>query len=87
MKSLKDLVPRQIRKIALTGMGIGAAVAFLGVALGEVVPMILTGMAVIVVSIVFYLLMYHCPYCGRYLDRSTGDYCPYCSKNVNEEEH
>lgn len=82
---MKKLMPKQIRKITFLILFIGAIIAFLGISLNENVILIIMGLIAMIASIVFHFVFYRCPHCGKFLDRSTGDYCPYCSKNVNEQ--
>ena len=44
----------------------------------------LLGALMIGVGLLFSLLLGRCPHCGKYLDRSSGDFCPYCGKKVGE---
>lgn len=75
--------PRQVRKIMWILYGLGVLIALVGMALSSV-PVMVIGLVVLVSGIVFYFLFYRCPHCGRYLDRSTGEFCPYCGARVNE---
>lgn len=34
-------------------------------------------------SIVPNLLFYKCPHCGKHLGRSSGDFCQYCGKSID----
>ena len=42
------------------------------------------GFSCIVGAVIYRLLIYRCPHCGKYLDRSKGQYCPYCREDVNK---
>ncbi len=79
---MKDFNPKKINKINIALIGIGALIGVIG-ALSEFFVLAFFGMAVIVGSAVFRLIFYRCPYCSKYLDRSSGDYCPYCGKKIN----
>lgn len=42
------------------------------------------GFACIIGAVIYRLLVYRCLHCGKYLDRSTGQYCPFCIEDVNK---
>ena len=80
---MRDLKPRQVRKI----VGCIASVGILALLAGmvfSVTAAMAVGCLILVAGLGFQLVFYHCPHCGKYLDRSGGDFCPYCGKNVNE---
>lgn len=81
---MKNLIPRKVAKIRTILLICGAIVAFLGVARNENLVLIFGGMAVMIASSIFHIIFYRCPHCGKFLDRSAGEYCPYCSKEVNK---
>ena len=35
-------------------------------------------------AVIFKMLFYRCPHCGKFLGRDTCRYCPHCGENVNE---
>lgn len=43
-------------------------------------------MIIFMVALGIHLIFYRCPHCGKFLDRSTGDYCPYCGQQMDPEE-
>lgn len=81
---MKERTPKKVRQTTFIIFGVGALVAFLGILMNEEVFMCMMGIGIMFVSIVYNFIFYHCPHCGRYLGRSTGEYCPYCGKKVNE---
>ena len=83
---MKKLAPKQVRVVSFLVLAVGALIAFSGIGLGEKTPVILTGLLVMFASVILHLLFYRCPHCGRYLDRNTGEFCPYCGKKVNEKD-
>lgn len=81
---MKRWYPRQIRRLVMILLALGVLLAAAGVS-REWFPLCGLGIAVMVGAILFHLLFYRCPCCGKFLDRSTGDFCPYCGKQVNPE--
>lgn len=80
---MKKLLPKKIRAVFWIILLIGAVIGFIG-AFSEMTSLIVAGMIIMLCSIVVYFVFYRCPHCGRFLDRSTGEYCPYCGKKINE---
>ena len=80
---MKDFKPRQVRKIIGVVAAVGIAVLLAGV-VTSVEALMAIGCLILVAGVGFQLVYYRCPHCGKYLDRSGGDFCPYCGKNVNE---
>lgn len=79
---MKKLPPKTINAICLALLAVGALIG-VGGALSEMYVIVAIGMGIIVCAMIFRVIFYRCPHCGRYLDRSTGKYCPYCGKPVN----
>lgn len=73
--------PRAVRKIELRLCTAGAVLA-LGGALVQSALLIVAGLLLLIVALVLHFTYYRCPHCGRFLDRSTGAYCPYCGKKM-----
>lgn len=80
---MTKLRPFQIRIIVWILFAIGAMVGIFG-ALAEITPLSVLGIVVLIFGVGCHLLFYRCPHCGKFLDRSTGDFCPYCGKNINQ---
>lgn len=80
---MKKLRPRTVRILFWVALAIGAITGFAGVFFNND-PLLFIGLGIMFGSVVFYAIFYRCPHCGRYLDRSTGPYCPYCRKEVNK---
>ena len=76
----KKIPPKKCRKIFIIALLCGGAIGILGASLSEEGnPVLITiGMIVMIASMAFYLVFYHCPYCGYYLGRMKGTQCPHC---------
>ena len=53
-----------------------------GGALVQSALLIVAGLLLLIVALVLHFTYNRCPHCGRFLDRSTGAYCPYCGKKM-----
>ena len=83
---MKRTTPKQIRKRTFIILGVGLLIALLGIAMNELVALIVIGLLIMFSSIIHHVIFYRCPHCGKFLDRSTGEFCPGCGKKVNELE-
>ncbi len=80
---MKNLKPKTVQTYCWIIFGLGAFIGFMGAAAGStVVPVI--GIVILLSGIAFRFTFYRCPHCGKYLDRSTGEFCPKCGEKVNE---
>ena len=79
---MKKLLPTQVRRIVWILIAVGGVVGMVG-ALGEIKPLMVLGVVILICGMGYHYLFYRCPYCGRFLDRSTGAFCPYCGRNMN----
>lgn len=43
--------------------------------------------AVLVAFIIYFLIIWYCPYCKRALPIATGDYCPFCGKRIHYSDN
>lgn len=59
----------------------GFLVAMGGAAMEKSI-LIALGMTAMVGALIFRIVFYRCPHCGRYLDRNSGKYCQYCGKET-----
>ncbi|MGO5113709.1 hypothetical protein ACTQ33_01540 [Candidatus Avoscillospira sp. LCP25S3_F1] len=73
--------PRAVRKVVGWFMLSGAVLALVG-AMMEVTALTVIGVLLLIVAVLIHFMYYRCPHCGRFLDRSTGAYCPYCGKKM-----
>ncbi len=80
---MKKLKPYEVNKVFFIASAVGFAIGLFGIAIES--PILGgIGIAVMVGMMAFRIIFYRCPHCKAYLDRSTGDYCPYCGENVNK---
>lgn len=82
---MNSLFPKKVRAIMWLIFALGILAAGAGISL-QWDPLCYLGILVMLGGVVFHLIFYRCPHCGKFLDRSTGDYCPYCGQRVNPEE-
>ena len=80
---MKKLRPKKVNLIFGIALLAGAAAGFYGV-FSEKTVLSCIGIAAMAGAVLFRFIFYRCPHCGKYLDRSTGRYCPYCREDVNE---
>lgn len=71
--------PRTVRKVADWLMLPGAVLGVFGV--GYTVVMV-AGVLLMIAGLIIHFAYYRCPHCRRFLDRSTGAYCPHCGKKM-----
>ncbi|MDD6830589.1 MAG: hypothetical protein PUE37_03225 [Firmicutes bacterium] len=43
--------------------------------------------AVVVAFIIYFLIIWSCPYCRKGLPIATGDYCPFCGKRIHYSDN
>lgn len=43
--------------------------------------------AVLVALVVYWFIIWYCPYCKRALPIATGDYCPFCGKRIHYSDN
>lgn len=79
---MRRLPPKKVNAVSGIILAIGVVIGLIG-AIAELNPLTAAGVLVMFGSIVFRWICFRCPHCGKYLDRSTGDFCPYCGKDVN----
>lgn len=80
---MKKLKPKNANLMFWIILIIGFVISFCGVP-QETTALIVIGIAIMCAAMIFRFIFYRCPHCGKYLDRSTGQYCPYCREDVNK---
>ena len=73
----------EIRSLLI--LALGSLTAFTGAIFFSSEFLIFIGLGIMVSSIIYHLIFYRCPHCGKYLYRNNGDFCQYCGKNLNEK--
>lgn len=79
---MRYIPPKKVRG----GYFIAIAAAAPLMLIGSLLPnmaMLFVGVGIVLLDLIFYLLWYRCPHCGRHLGNSWGEFCPYCGKKVN----
>ena len=76
----RKLKPKTVNSIYIFLLILGAAMAFAGLEFGK--PLTILGILMLIGNMMFRLICFRCPHCGRYLDRSSGEFCPYCGKTI-----
>lgn len=85
VQAMNKLPPKKQSSIYLMLIALGAVVAAIG-AVRDITASTIAGMGIILAAMILHVVFYRCPNCGRYLDRSDGDFCPYCGKNIEESQ-
>ena len=80
---MKKLKPKNVNILVWVILIIGIIIAYCGLP-KETSTLTVIGVVIMCSALIFRFIFYRCPHCGKYLDRSTGQYCPYCRGNVNE---
>lgn len=83
---MKKLKPKGVNNCFLASFAAGLLIALAGIYGGNKPNEVIfyLGIAIILAGLIFRIVFYRCPHCEKYLDRSTGEYCPHCGKKVNE---
>lgn len=74
---------KTINRLYIIILIIGALIAFAG-AFAESTLLSAAGILIICADMVLRFILIRCPYCGRFLDRSSGGYCPHCGQSFDE---
>lgn len=81
---MKKRTPKQIKARTILILAVGLLSALCGIVWNEQTTLIITGLLIMFASILHHVVFYRCPHCGKFLDRSSGEFCPACGKKVNE---
>ena len=73
--------PKLVRKLFWCLLAAGAVLGVIGAYCAAALA--LCGMALMLCAVLMYAALYRCPHCGRYLDRSTGEFCPHCGEKLD----
>lgn len=73
--------PKKYNYIFLGILATGIGILLLG-AISEGIILVETGLLIAFGSFLFRIIFFRCPYCGYYLGRRSGSYCPHCHKDI-----
>lgn len=73
--------PRTYNYIFLAILAASIILLLIG-AVNENVALLGIGFLLAFGSFVFRAITFRCPYCGYYLGRRSGTYCPHCKKDI-----
>ena len=76
-----NISPKKYNFIFLTILSLAILLLFIGMAL-EHIALLGVGLAIAFGSFVFRIITFRCPYCGYYLGKRNGKYCPKCKKEI-----
>ena len=70
-----------IKTIFLVLAVVGATMSAIGFA-NENNLLFILGIAILLIGVAINFIFNRCPYCKKYLDKSSGVYCPYCGEKM-----
>ena len=73
--------PKKLNKIFLAILAVSIIMLFIGMA-SENIPLLGFALLIAFGSFIFRAITFRCPYCGYYLGRRSGTYCPRCKKDI-----
>ena len=73
--------PKKYNYIFIAVLAISIIILFVGLE-NESTPLLGVGLLLAFASFVFRVIKFRCPYCGYYLGRGSGTYCPHCEKEI-----
>lgn len=71
---MKKITRKQIKARTFIILGIGLLIALCGVAV-EISALSMAGLLIMFSSIIYHVIFYRCPHCGKFLGRNTGEFC------------
>lgn len=80
----KMLSPQKVRMIVWITLLIGFIIGVVGM-FTDITALAVIGVIVMICAIIVHFVLYRCSHCGKFLDRSTGEFCPYCGEKVNDK--
>ena len=83
---MKRMDPFFTKMITIFGIFFGGVIGMAG-ALSYNDGAAYFGGSICILAILFDVLFYRCPHCGKYLGKnSTSGYCPHCGRKIYEDE-
>lgn len=73
--------PKKYNYIFLAVLAVSIIMLFIGM-VNESIPLLGIGLLLTFASFVFRVITFRCPYCGYYLGRRSGIYCPNCKQEI-----
>ena len=73
--------PKKYNYIFLAVLVLGIVILLVGMT-SESIALLGVGFLLAFGSFVFRAITFRCPYCGYYLGRRSGTYCPHCKKEI-----
>lgn len=73
--------PRKYNHIFLAVLALAIILLFVGMVMESLI-ILGAGFLIAFGSFVFRVITFRCPYCGYYLGRRSGRYCPHCKKDI-----
>ena len=73
--------PKKFNKIFLAILAVSIIMLFIGMT-SENIPLLGFALLIAFGSFIFRAITFRCPYCGYYLGRRSGTYCPRCKKDI-----
>ncbi len=78
--------PKTAKGIYLIVLVVGLIVTLIGGLIFHSNAVIWTGGGILIAGIIFHMIFYRCPACGRHLGRNNGEFCQHCGASLFEEE-
>ena len=73
--------PKKYNYIFLAVLVASIVILLVGMTI-ESIPLLGIGFLLAFGSFVFRTITFRCPYCGHYLGRRSGTYCPHCKSEI-----
>ena len=73
--------PKKFNKIFLAILAVSIIMLFIGMA-SKNIPLLGFALLIAFGSFIFRAITFRCPYCGYYLGKRSGTYCPRCKKDI-----
>jgi len=76
-----NMSPRKYNHIFLAVLAFSIILLVVGMVTENII-LLGAGFLIAFGSFVFRVITFRCPYCGYYLGRRSGTYCPHCKKDI-----